>query len=787
MQRDTRTRARVGLATATALVVVAATMATFSGRADSAPDPTPPPGFYEEVVVSGLTFPTAVRFSPDGRIFVAEKDGLIKVFDGPGDTTPVLFADLRRRVFGFSDRGLLGLELHPDFPANPSVYVLYSHDAPIGGTAPTWSQGGINDDCPSPPAPSGDGCVTSSRLSRLTANGSTWTGTETVLIEDWCQQYEGHSIGTVTFGNDGMLYAGAGEGALASTPDWGQRGGVRGAPNPPTPRNPCGDPPGGVGGVMVPPNAEGGSLRSQDLRTPGDPQTLDGTIIRVNPNTGAAAAGNPMSSSSNANVRRIVAYGLRNPFRFVARPGTDELWLADVGLKSAEEINVLRDTNDGTVENFGWPCYEGNARQAGFDAADLNLCESLYSSGGQTPPYFQYTTIGGAVVPGEQCPTGKGAISGITFYEGGAYPDVYDGALFFTDYTRQCIWVMPLGDDGEPDRSQRRTFLHTSGFPVDLQIGPGGDVYYADIMLGRVVRVAYSAGNRPPKAVLNSNVRWGSLPLTVRFDATASSDPDPGDRLTYAWDLDGDGAFDDSTASRPTRTYTSAKPVTVRVRVRDRGGATAVASRVIYAGDRPPTVRIKTPVWKSTARGNVAVEQWVANATISFGAVADDPEEGRLPKSRVSWQATLHHCSAPGDCHAHPHLARDGATSGSFTAPDHEYPAYLELTVRARDRHGLTARQTVILDPMTLDITFTSSPNAVMLTVDDVAQRTPFTRRVIVGTRHVLSAASPQGLRGRSFTFSHWSDGGARTHTVTARRANPRAYHATFLWPGQPG
>ena len=63
--------------------------------ASSAQAATLPAGFAEETVVSGLTQPTAVRFSPDGRVFVAEKSGLIKEFDSLSDTTPRVYADLR--------------------------------------------------------------------------------------------------------------------------------------------------------------------------------------------------------------------------------------------------------------------------------------------------------------------------------------------------------------------------------------------------------------------------------------------------------------------------------------------------------------------------------------------------------------------------------------------------------------------------------------------------------------------------------------------------------------------
>ena len=173
-----------------------------------------PPGFQEEIVFSGLTQPTAVRFSPDGRVFVAEKSGIIKVFDNLTDTTPTVFADLRTQVHNFWDRGLLGLALPPNFPTNPWVYVLYTFDAAIGGTAPRWgSVGGTSDGCPTPPGATADGCVVAGHLSRLQASGNVMIGSEQVLIEDWCQQYPSHSIGSLAFGADGALYVSGGDGA----------------------------------------------------------------------------------------------------------------------------------------------------------------------------------------------------------------------------------------------------------------------------------------------------------------------------------------------------------------------------------------------------------------------------------------------------------------------------------------------------------------------------------------------------------------------------------------------
>ena len=246
-----------------------------TARADAARAGTVPAGFTDSVAISGLTDPTAVRFARDGRVFVAEKSGLIKVFDGVSDPTPTVFADLRTNVHDFWDRGLLGLALDPAFPAKPYVYVLYTYDHVLGSPAPPprWgTPGASSDSCPSPPGPTADGCVVSGRLSRLQANGNVMSGSEQVLIEDWCQQYPSHAGGGMGFGADGYLYFTGGDGAAWHFADYGQDG---------NPVNPCGDTPGGVGSAQSPPTAQGGRLRVQDLRTPGDPVTMSGSLIRI--------------------------------------------------------------------------------------------------------------------------------------------------------------------------------------------------------------------------------------------------------------------------------------------------------------------------------------------------------------------------------------------------------------------------------------------------------------------------------------------------------------------------
>jgi glucose/arabinose dehydrogenase len=699
-----------------------------------------PPGFQEGVAFSGLTEPTALRFGADGRVFVAEKRGIVKVFDGLGDPSPDVFADLRTQVQSVWDRGLLGLALDPDFPARPFVYVLYTHDAEIGGTAPRWGDG-----CPDPPGLTKDGCVVSGRLSRLTADGNAASGPEQVLVEDWCQQFASHTVGSLAFGPDGSLYASGGDGADFFTADYGQY------------KNPCGDPPGEAGTPLSAPAAEGGALRAQDLRSPADPAGLDGSIIRVDPETGEGMAGNPGFDSTDRNTRRIVGYGLRNPFRITVRPGTDEIWIGDVGWVDIEEINRLTSPQAGVADDFGWPCYEGTARQAGYDAVGLDACEQLYASGAHVPPFHSYPHSG-SVVAGDGCATGSSAVAGAAFgfYAGGPYPADYDGALFFADYARDCVWVMKRDGGVLPSPAALGTFVQAAANPVDLQVAPSGELFYADFNGGTIRRVTYVAGNQPPVAVATADRTEGGVPLTATFDGSTSDDPDSAGALSYAWDLDGDGQHDDSSAQRPSFIYAASGTYTAELKVTDAGGASATDAVTITAGNTRPTATIASPSPGLS---------WKVGDTIAFQGAAVDDQEGTLPADALSWSLILQHC--PSTCHSHSIQSWPATAGASFVTPDHDYPSYLELRLTATDSGGLQDAQTVRLDPRTVELTMRSEPPGLQLTLGPSSLATPFTRRVIEGSTHSIAAPSPQTLGLSVYSFSSWSDGQPRAHGVT--------------------
>jgi glucose/arabinose dehydrogenase len=414
--------------------------------------PVVPAGFHDKVVIAGLGSPSVVQFASDGRVFVGQKGGVVLEYDSLSDPTPTTVTDLSTNVYDYSDRGLLGMALDPNFLTNPYLYVLYTLDAPIGQQPPVY-----NDGC------GGSYCVAGARVSRMLLDSGNHAGPEQVLLEAWCQQYDSHSIGTLAFGPEGALYVGGGDGASYNDTDWGQFG------------NPCGDP-----------NKEGGALRAQDIVHRADPTGLNGAILRIDPTTGAAWPDNPLVGNGDPNDDRIIAEGLRNPFRFAVKAGSDRIWLGDVGWYSWEEINGIVSAGDSKVEDFGWPCYEGMAPEPDYQGANLPLCNKLYANPTKvTKPYLAMSHGAGGC-------SGSNVYSAVGFYTGNRFPSQYAGAFFFGDVVRGCVWTMLAKPNGDPDPATLATFSPNI-YAVDVKTGPNGDLFYVDIYGGAIHELSYTA------------------------------------------------------------------------------------------------------------------------------------------------------------------------------------------------------------------------------------------------------------------------------------------------------
>src|SRR6187397_1003930 len=145
---------------------------------------TLPAGFSESVVASGMSVPTAMAQAPDGRIFVTEQAGSLRVIKN-GTLLATPFVTVSTTASG--ERGLLGVAFDPNFVENHYVYVYYTVP-----TAPIHN-----------------------RVSRFTANGDVAVaGSEFVLMDlDNLSSATNHNGGAIHFGPNGKLYVAVGENA----------------------------------------------------------------------------------------------------------------------------------------------------------------------------------------------------------------------------------------------------------------------------------------------------------------------------------------------------------------------------------------------------------------------------------------------------------------------------------------------------------------------------------------------------------------------------------------------
>jgi glucose/arabinose dehydrogenase len=768
-----------------------------------------PTGFVERTLpipqattpswTNGLQKPTTLDFAPDGKMFVAERNGRVLEFDSVDDSTPTLALSILDEVMAKGDRGLLGMKLDPEYPSKPFIYLSYTYDAPIGGDSAlsTHTHNSDGSDNCLDASPYTD-CLVSGRLARVELDPNTGVAVggpleppQEALVNSWCQQFTSHSIGDLEFDSEGALLMGGGEGANWATTDYGQF------------QNPCGDP-----------ADQGGSLRAQDVRTPGtasDPTDYSGSIIRVNRETGAAMPDNPFSvnplfgsEGEDTRARRILAYGLRNPYRFAVQPETNTVYIGDVGQELWDEIDRVGSppAPGQPALDFGWPCYEGalggSAPQPAWKALEIPICQSLYGQGkGVTAPFWAYphpeknNPSKGILFEGDACNPEKGsAIAGLAFYDRSKvpaespFPAADDGALFFSDAARGCLWLMREGVDGAPDPTTIENFAlpqEADGpfTPVDVVEGPDGSLYVPNFSGNSIVQISYFPANQPPTAELDVDRTYGPVPLTVKLDASGSTDPNlgEGDQIHFAWDLDGDGEFDDSSSPVVERTYGEESNVTVRLRVSDDYNHVDYREVTLYPGDLgPPSAEIELP--------SPSLE-WAIGETLEYAAAATDPDGdsfGSVSKPLYPhWEFAIEHC--PSGCHEHPLTGSDTA-DGSFVIPPHDYPSHLRLTFTATDSRGMSDSKTVEVFPRTISLGVSSEPAGIPLSVGELSGPGPLAVTLIAGGTVTVSAPEAATFDGQPVLFSAWSDGGARIHEVT--RLGSDSLAARYV-PASPG
>ena len=311
----------------------------------------------------------------DDRLFIAEQSGKIKVYKGSAIlSTPFLDLSSTIQSLGtsYDERGLLGLAFHPNYDTNGWVFVYYSK------------------------AKSGAGIDHESVLSRFTvttpvSDDTVDISTEVVILQ-FDQPASNHNGGAITFGSDGFMYIGTGDGGGQGDPDH----------------------------------------LAQD-RT-----NLLGKVLRINVDIGSSTytnyaipTDNPYKDHSTYK-EEIFAYGFRNPYGLSVDQTTGKCWTGDVGQNTIEEIDIVENG-----KNYGWSVKEGEnvydldhgialATAAG---TDVNTFMNGFES-----PKASYTHSGGTT-------NGLSVIGGVV-YRGATCTELV-GKYVFADWTTD--WNAPSG------------------------------------------------------------------------------------------------------------------------------------------------------------------------------------------------------------------------------------------------------------------------------------------------------------------------------------------------------
>ncbi|HZI94435.1 MAG TPA: PQQ-dependent sugar dehydrogenase, partial [Patescibacteria group bacterium] len=459
--------------------------------------------------------------------------------------------------------------------------------------------------------------------------------------------------------------------------------------------------------------------------------TMLGKILRIAPD-GSIPPGNPFVGDPNARPE-VWAMGFRNAWRFSIQPVTGTLFIGDVGQAAWEELNL-----GVPGANYGWPVVEGP------DPAGV---------AGMTYPVFSYSHNGGSA-----------AITAGAHMVAGNFPSQYVGDYFYGDYALHEIYHMKLDANNQPISNE---IFEDAAPPTHIRVGPDGALYYGSYNFEAIYRIAYVGGaNRPPLAVGTVNPLSGLTPLGVSFDATGSSDPD-NDPLTFKWSF-GDGAQSNNAVA--FHTYNNPGVYTALLEVNDTHVISTLQTRVV-AGNRSPAATILSPA---------ASSMFNAGDTVNFSATASDPEDGTLGAGAFSWMVVFHH-----DTHTHPYLGPiTGTTAGSFTTAnigETSANIWYEVLLSVTDSGAplgsageLTTTRSVSIFPNLSTMTLTTTPRSdLALTLDGTPFTAPKSVQGVVGQQRIIEALSPQTPGdGHTYTFSGWSDGGSRLHTISTPAVN---------------
>jgi cytochrome c len=624
--------------------------------------------FKVEKLLDGLAQPMELEIAPDGRIFINEYPGRLKIYHP--DTKQVVEAG-KLDVFTGQENGFLGFALDPKFEENGWIYCLYS-----------------------PPKFNGQS------LSRFTLKGDTLDlASEKVLLRFEEQRKECcHHAGSVEFGPDGNLYFSTGDNThphgdsegfapIDERPDKAPWDAQKSAANTnslagkicrirPKADGTYEIPDGNLFGEESHWTAERLAAESRSItimvgqlasrkRTDAEQDRLEDLkdqlawLSGVQPGKGLARP-------------EIYAMGCRNPWRMSIDPKTGYVYWGEVGPDAGgdgprgprgyDEINQARKAG-----NFGWPYFIGdNFAYSDYDYVTktvgkpfdpkLPINEGPNNTGLRELPPAQPAFIYWPYREPKKWPElgegGRTACAGPVYYCGvdvaktNGFPQHFSRCLLFWDWERPFLkWARLDADSNlvgiEPftsavvmankaDQIEKAKDAISEGAtlvkrPVDAVFGKDGCLYLLDYgetwgvnKDSQLLKISYVRGNLAPIAKVSATPSSGREPLSVELDAAGSKDLE-GDALTYVWTLQPGGKLLGN-AERIKPTIAEPGNYTAELEVSDGKGGVGRASVAIVVGNSVPQVQFEEP-----RDGDF----FTPEKKVSYRVVVADAEDGR--------------------------------------------------------------------------------------------------------------------------------------------------------------
>jgi glucose/arabinose dehydrogenase len=342
--------------------------------------------------------------SDDRCWFIVEQTGRVRAFENiPDPAETFTFIDISTRVDdGPNEAGLLGMAFHPNFAGNGQVFLSYT--GPIG--------------------------VLTSYVSRFTSldGGVTLDPDSEEVLLSITQTRPNHNGGQITFGPDGYLYIGMGDGGGSNDTDQNAQNTMN------------------LKGAMLRIDVDGATPYAIPADNPFADNALDG-------------AGLCDSGFGAADCPELYAWGLRNPWRWSFDKLTGELWAGDVGQRALEEIDIID-----LGGNYGWPFLEGTRCNTDVPVENCDFAG--------LPPITEYPRT-----------TGR-SVTGGYVYRGTAIPDLV-GIYVYGDFaTGLVMQYFDAGDDNTIE-AQFDTDFGISSFGE----ANNGELYLLDLYAGGIHQI----------------------------------------------------------------------------------------------------------------------------------------------------------------------------------------------------------------------------------------------------------------------------------------------------------